>query len=163
MSGSTGAVRACPSTSVGTHEPDSGAGTAFHRWPHVSVLSLAPLQGAPACGRGHVRNVLAEWGLTRLAEDAELLASELLTNAVRASFRTGNPVCLHLLADREQLLIEVWDHNPAEPRPRHAGYEDESGRGFTVIEAVASRWGCQRVSPALKVVWAELLCEGGLR
>ena len=66
-----------------------------------------------------------------------------------------------LLASRERLIIEVWDRNPDVPRPSPAGFESESGRGFTVIEALSSRWGFRRVNPGLKVVWAEMSLAGG--
>jgi anti-sigma regulatory factor (Ser/Thr protein kinase) len=98
--------------------------------------------------------VLREWQLGHLADDAGLLASEMLTNAVAAS---RDPVCLRLLADREQLIVEVWDSAPDDPQPRVADYADEGGRGFAVIQAIAHRWGFQRVSDSRKLVWAELL------
>jgi anti-sigma regulatory factor (Ser/Thr protein kinase) len=78
----------------------------------------------------------------------------MLTNAISAS---RDPVCLRLLADREQLIIEVWDSAPDNPQPRIADYADESGRGMAVIEAIAHRWGVQRISDSKKLVWAELL------
>lgn len=154
--GRTGTVR---NTAPGSDAAGrgAGAGPVVGGWPLVSALELAPLEGAPACGRGHIRNVLADWGLGHLADDAELLVSELLTNALKVSAPAGEPIFLRLLADSAQLIIEVWDHNPAIPRPRHPSDEDESGRGFTVIQAIASRWGCQHASATLKVVWAEML------
>src|SRR5580698_9874409 len=48
-------------------------------------LELAALPSAVPCARGHVRAVALEWGLQELADTAELLASELVTNAIRAS------------------------------------------------------------------------------
>jgi len=159
MNGGTGAVQAPGNRTPGPRAAGrgSGAGPVIRRWPLVSSLELAPLEGAPACGRGHVRNVLTDWGFGHLADDSELLASELLTNALKASAQASEPIRLSLLADSEQLIIEVWDHNPAIPQPRHPDYEDESGRGYMVIQAIANRWGCQRVSATLKVVWAEML------
>jgi anti-sigma regulatory factor (Ser/Thr protein kinase) len=158
LNGGTGAVHERSPTSVAP-EPDSGAGTAIHL-PHASALTLAALQTAPGCGRGHARNVLREWNLGHLADAAALLVSELVTNAVKASWHSGDPICLRLLAGREQLIIEVWDRNPDAPRPRQANYEDETGRGFSVIEHTANRWGYHRINSGWKVVWAELLTGG---
>jgi anti-sigma regulatory factor (Ser/Thr protein kinase) len=156
LSGGTGAVRG--RSPMRAAEPDSGAGTAIHRWAHVSSLPLAALETAPGCGRGHARNVLREWNLSHLADDAVLLISELLTNAVR---QPGNSVCLRLLADREQLIIEAWDQSPDAPQPRRASDGDQSGRGLAVVQGLAHRWGSQRINPGWKVVWAELLTGAG--
>jgi anti-sigma regulatory factor (Ser/Thr protein kinase) len=161
MSGGTGAVHGRPlmHRSANAPESDSGVGTAIHGWPHVSFLELAALPTAVPCGRLHARQVLWEWQLGHLAEDAETLVSELLTNAVKASSSPDGVglVVLRLLANRERLLIEVWDHNPDDPQPRQADAESESGRGFSVIEALSSRWGFRRLSYSVKVVWCELL------
>ena len=54
-------------------------------WPLSTCLPLGALPGATPCARLHARAVLAEWGLGELAEAAELIVSELVTNAVRAS------------------------------------------------------------------------------
>lgn len=54
-------------------------------WPLITRLDFHALRSAVACARGHVRLVAFEWDLSGLADTAELLASELVTNAVRAS------------------------------------------------------------------------------
>lgn len=53
--------------------------------PLQTHLELAALPSAVPCARGHVRAVALEWGLQELADTAELLASELVTNAIQAS------------------------------------------------------------------------------
>lgn len=60
-------------------------------WPLQTHLELAAYATAPACARGHARSVALEWGLTGLADAAELLASELVTNAFQASRRLSSP------------------------------------------------------------------------
>jgi len=108
--------------------------------------------------------VLREWGLAALAEPAELVVSELVTNAVQASTgpaalpRIGVPVVhLRLLADLRRVVVEVWDGNPEPPVAKQAAPDDESGRGLMLVEALCKRWGSEAV-PARggKVVWAEL-------
>lgn len=159
MSGGAGTVRAPGATAPapGAAERSSGVGPAIKEWPLVSSLELAPLKGAPACGRGHTRNVLRDWGLAELADDAELLVSELLTNAVKASVQAGEPILLRLFGDSGQLLIEVYDYSPRDPASRAVSDESESGRGFVVVQALAHSWGFYRFHHRLKVVWAELL------
>ncbi len=58
-------------------------------WPLFTSLPLGALPGATPCARLHARAVLAEWGFDDLAEAAELIVSELVTNAVRASTGPG--------------------------------------------------------------------------
>jgi len=125
-------------------------------WPLASSLPpLGPVDTAPACGRDHARAVLEEWQLGHLADDAALLVSELMTNAVQASQEDGTPVGLRLLADGGQLIIEVWDCAPGHPLRRRAGDRDEDGRGLRVVEALSHRTGCVLAS-GWKVVWCEL-------
>jgi anti-sigma regulatory factor (Ser/Thr protein kinase) len=111
-------------------------------WPLQSFLELGALPGAVPCARLHTRHVLREWGLTALRDDAELLVSELLTNAVHASrsMEWTFPVRLRLLSDRAQVLIVVWDANPQPPVPTDAGEDDETGRGLILVEAISERW-----------------------
>ncbi len=136
-------------------------------WPSSSSLPLGALVTATPCARIHTRAVLAEWGLNHLAEAAELIVSELVTNAVRASTgpdgrprydESGLPVVVvRLGADHTRVLIEVWDVIAGAPVAEQAGPDDESGRGLVLVEAVCDRWSWQSVPgwPG-KVVWAEL-------
>jgi anti-sigma regulatory factor (Ser/Thr protein kinase) len=136
-------------------------------WPLSSSLPLGALVTATPCARLHTRAVVTEWGFSGLAEAAELIVSELVTNAVRASTdRYGRPkydgaglpvVVVRLGSDGIRLLIEVWDGIAGAPVTEQAGPEDESGRGLVLVEAVCDRWSWQTVPgwPG-KVVWAEL-------
>jgi anti-sigma regulatory factor (Ser/Thr protein kinase) len=135
--------------------------TAVQPWPCVSSLELTALPTAVPCARLHAKQMLWEWKLAGLADDAELLVSELFSNAVKASLAMPGSelVSLRLLANRSCLVIEVWDSHPGDPHPAHPGADGESGRGFLVVESLAHRWGWQRIRPGLKVVWAELLLE----
>src|ERR1700733_7515802 len=139
MNGGTGTVTGRPPPDD-RPEPGSGAGTAFHR---TSSLELAPLPTAIACARGHTTNVLAEWGLAHLADDAVLLVSELMTNARDASAALPHtpPIGLRLLASQTSLLIEAWDHSPLDLEPAEAGPDSEHGRGLLVVQSLRTRWG----------------------
>jgi anti-sigma regulatory factor (Ser/Thr protein kinase) len=160
MTGGTGAARGCPpeERTMGRAEHGSGAGTAIQGWPLVSRLEFGPLPGAVPCARLHTRNVLHEWHLRHLADDAETLVSELMTNALRASQRVRDirPIGLCLRANHQYLVIEVWDGSPDDPRAAGLDYDAENGRGLAVIEALSGRWGCQRTGVSTKVVWCEL-------
>jgi len=127
---------------------------------------MAALPTAPAVVRAFVRSTLAGWHLDGLTEGAELIASELATNAVAASTDShGQPIYASghmplirvcLLTDGTRMLLEVWDQVPGAPVMRDAE-DDESGRGLVLVGAIADDWGWTPApgSPG-KVVWAEL-------
>lgn len=136
-------------------------------WPLQSYLELGVLPTAVPCARGHTRLVLAEWGLRELADPAELVVSELVTNGVRASrglvgSRFGGrwsagmpPVRLWLLSDYRSVLVQVWDGNNRMPTRQELDPESEGGRGLWLIEAVSEDWGAFEPEHASgKVVWA---------
>ena len=137
-------------------------------WALSTSLPLGALPGATPCARLHARAVLVEWGLRELAEAAELIVSELVTTAVRASTAPdGRPryddvagmpvVVLRMASDRIRLLIEVWDVIPGAPAAARPGPDDEGGRGLMLVAAQAERWSWQTVPGwSGKVVWAEL-------
>jgi anti-sigma regulatory factor (Ser/Thr protein kinase) len=130
-----------------------------------SALEFAPLPTAVPCARLHAVHVLHEWGLRDLAGDAEMIVSELITNAIEASALLPErpPVSLRLLLAGESLVIEVWDHSPRDLEPREADADDECGRGLTVVAALSERWGWERTGSQSKVVWAELaLVDAGV-
>jgi len=161
MSGGAGTVRAsdhCHQWSS-VEERGSGAGPAIQDWPRISGLEFGSLPTAIPCARLHTRHVLLEWQLRYLADYAEMLVSELMTNALKASWslKDATPIALRLLDDHERLIIAVWDHNPTDPVARETDDETEHGRGLAVVEALSNRWGFKRVSFSLKVVWCELV------
>jgi anti-sigma regulatory factor (Ser/Thr protein kinase) len=123
-----------------------------------SALKLAPLPTAVPCARLHAVHILHEWGLRGLADDAALIVSELITNAIDASVVLPErpPVILRLLAGERSLLIEAWDQSPLDLEPLQADPAAECGRGLTVVAALSDRWGCERTGYRRKVVWAEL-------
>ncbi|MEV5550354.1 SpoIIE family protein phosphatase [Streptomyces sp. NPDC052309] len=102
--------------------------------------------------RAAVREQLHDWGLAKLAGPAELLAGELVTNAVRHAH--ARPVGLRLVRG-DTLLCEVDDDDHELPTLRSAGPEDEAGRGLRVVSTLAREWGASRTK-AGKTVWFEL-------
>ncbi|WP_245796048.1 ATP-binding protein [Actinacidiphila alni] len=107
-------------------------------------------------------DVLDEWELDELGDVAQLVLSELLTNAVRHGRVPGRDIGTRFLRLAEGgLRIEVHDPREAGPAPRTAGAWDEDGRGLALVEALtAGRWGTATREGPGKLVWADLLPEG---
>ena len=127
------------------------------RWPLQDFLELGALVSAVPCARLHARQVLWEWRIGNLGDSAELLVTELITNAVRASRETGRDsvVRLWLLSDSAQILILVWDASPQPPVLTDASDEAEHGRGLMLVDAVSEQWGWySREASDGKFVWA---------
>ncbi|MFJ1603426.1 SpoIIE family protein phosphatase [Streptomyces sp. NPDC088253] len=137
------------------------------------ALLMARVQGLPAesvgdwtlpreprsvgRAREYARTQLTAWDLEPLVDTAELLVSELVTNALR--YGEGE-IRLRLLLDRT-LVCEVWDAGLVQPRRRRARDTDEGGRGLQLVGLLSAAWGSRR-TPRGKTVWFELpLPDGG--
>ena len=140
---------------------------ALSDWPFQSYLELAALPSAVPCARLHARQVLWEWGLHVLTDTAELIVSELVTNAISASQGlTGSqyaghwmpgtpPLRLWLHGDPQRIVIQVWDANDQAPTRQAKELDAESGRGLLLVEALSEAWGSYRPHESTgKVVWA---------
>lgn len=134
----------------------------------TSRLALAALPGSVRVARRHVHDVLRRWELPELIETAELVVSELSTNAVKATgIMTDSPcygqlsgglnaICVGLRVTRPALVVEVWDSSPNPPRVADADPDDEGGRGLFLVETLTTRWGHRLPATGGKVVWAEI-------
>lgn len=122
---------------------------------------MAAVPAAVRDARRHAWQVLDGWGVPgELVADAQLLATELLANAVQAtvSVDPAEPVALWLLANRRRLIIGVRDCHPDDPVPQKVPDDEaECGRGLVIVDELASRWGTRRLGAKAKTVWAELL------
>jgi hypothetical protein len=130
-----------------------------------------------------VFGALLEWGQGGLADSVELVVSELMTNALRAAAPTsrgwagsqgilagpagGLPsIGFRMASDQRQVLIEVWDGNPAPPLQGSGpvSQDSENGRGLLMVQQISRQWGyyypaAEPGDPGLreqpvKVVWA---------
>ncbi|MEU1406821.1 ATP-binding protein [Streptomyces sp. NPDC005728] len=92
-----------------------------------------------AQARGTTVAVLRQWSLPNApTEDAQLVVSELVTNAI--SHGSG-AVRLRVWHDNHQLRIEVKDGSSTPARRRRAGANDHGGRGLLLVASVSLRWG----------------------
>jgi anti-sigma regulatory factor (Ser/Thr protein kinase) len=110
-----------------------------------------------------------------LARDAELIASEYVTNAIRhTASGDGGVIHLTVAATAVAVRIEVTDHGQASPSPAAAPAaapgatvapspqrggsvgEDENGRGLLIVDFLATRWGHYGLAGGQVTAWAEL-------
>ncbi|MFG2501544.1 ATP-binding protein [Streptomyces sp. NPDC048441] len=108
--------------------------------------------------RRTLRLILAAHGLPHLGEAAELLAAELVSNALR---HTKGPAALRLRWVGRVLRIGVWDTDPTppEPPPGVVSAYAEEGRGLALVRTCSDGWGwypLASVGDAGKYVWCEL-------
>ncbi|WP_432543135.1 ATP-binding SpoIIE family protein phosphatase [Kineococcus sp. SYSU DK002] len=118
-------------------------------------LVLPPDTRAVRVARDYLRTTLAEWALAGACDEAELVVSELVTNAV---LHTGSPTALTLRHDVSGavLCVGVEDGSTRQPQPRDPGEDATGGRGMGIVEVVAHRWWVAPRGDG-KTVWADLL------
>lgn len=134
----------------------------------MSCLELAALPSAPFWARRYATATLHAWQLwPGMIDAAELLVSELVTNAIRASGLGADQLTrsdvdaagrisltLRLLPGR--VVIEVLDHDPGRPVRADAGPDAESGRGLMIVDALSKEWGYQYPPSGGKIVYCIL-------
>lgn len=126
------------------------------RRPAVVDLQLPCHPAAVRAARERIGQVVAEVTRgTTVVDAAELVVSELVTNALRHAQST---VGLRLRLGQDALFVEVSDSDTRLPRLTRATPDDEHHRGLYLVEAMADRWGT-RPTPDGKVVWAELTLQ----
>ncbi|MER5614286.1 ATP-binding protein [Streptomyces sp. NPDC002215] len=102
-----------------------------------------------------VRSHLRLWGLSDVADAAEICVSELVANVIR-HVGAGTPSTLVVEMNGTRLRVALRDPGTrALPTLLSAGPDDESGRGLAMLDAVSERWG---VIPGAesKLVWCDL-------
>jgi anti-sigma regulatory factor (Ser/Thr protein kinase) len=139
--------------------------------PHpqlTSGLTLAAVSTAVRLARLFVQQRLSLWGLNRLINDAELVLSELVTNALNAT-GTTNPrprwselhnlalITIRLVITADSLVIEVCDRDLSPPVLKQPGQADEAGRGLLIVDALCRRWDYFFPESGGKAVWGELV------
>lgn len=131
-------------------------------FPGAYTLQLPQDPRAPGIARALLRLVLETHGRAELVEDAELLGSELLTNA---HLHTKGPYALRLspgVSDPGRVRVAVWDGDPKIPPGFKRGGPcadacAEDGRGLFLVRAYANDWGAYSFPGGQggKLLWAE--------
>ncbi|MEU1406579.1 SpoIIE family protein phosphatase [Streptomyces sp. NPDC005728] len=102
--------------------------------------------------RKQVVEQLERWSLSEIGFTAELVVSELVTNAIRYG---SHPIRLRLIQDAATLIVEVSDTSHTAPHLRRAKIFDEGGRGLLLVAQLTQRWGSRHTTEG-KTIWAEL-------
>ncbi len=117
---------------------------------------------------GRARRLLREqagsWSLPPgVADTAELLLSELMTNAYRHAKAPGRELRVRLALSEAELRVAVTDASDVLPvRPDMPAPCDETGRGLHLVAALADDWGAEpRACGVGKTVWCALRVPGG--
>ncbi|WP_328671872.1 SpoIIE family protein phosphatase [Streptomyces sp. NBC_00328] len=123
-----------------------------------AAASFEPVGRSVATARSFVRDTLQGWGFADIVDDAVVLTSELVTNAVVHAGTSADVLCLR---SDDGVRIEVADRYPEREIPLQAtavnmGSPDrEGGRGLQLCAALARRWGVD-YTPTHKQVWFQL-------
>ncbi|KUO18440.1 serine/threonine protein kinase [Streptomyces dysideae] len=133
----------------------------------TTSIRLAAVSSAVPCSRMFVRDILDRWKLGDYIEVAELVVSELVTNAVKMTgitdpepktwdIRAEHVIGVQLRTTNGSLFVEVWDRIVDAPVAKNPDNNTEGGRGLMLICAMAKQWDVYRPQSGGKVVWAEL-------
>lgn len=122
-----------------------------------AAATFEPVGRSVATARAFVRDTLQGWGFSDVVDDAVVLTSELVTNAVVHAGTAADVECLRY---EDAVRVEVRDHYPERDLPlqdahRQAHPDHEGGRGLLLCSALATRWGVE-YSPETKQVWFQL-------
>jgi DNA-binding NarL/FixJ family response regulator len=104
--------------------------------------------------RAFTRNVLDEWQVPEVVEDALLVVSEMVTNAV---VHAQSACELRISLSPMVVRVEVADEGRGTPEPMPPSATRSSGRGLHLIDALTAAWGVEPAPEGGKTVWAELL------
>lgn len=175
----TGMTRVGPAVSAPLWEElFMSTGTAIAADPYVVSCTLVPRYEAVRSARDFARTTLRNWGLDSLFDDVALVASELVTNALRHAVGAlpdgcgaptaqvpaqlarpqgpegRTPIRISLVHRAPQVVCAVSDPSSQGPVAREADFVAESGRGLHLVDSFSTSWGWHPLAGAGKVVWA---------
>ncbi|MDO0913941.1 ATP-binding protein [Streptomyces sp. DT2A-34] len=118
-------------------------------------VQLSPTPRGARLARLLATEQLRNWGLP--LDPAKHIVAELAANAATHGRIPGRDFSLLLHVVGDTLRIEVTDTRADRlPHPEQPAPEAESGRGLTIVDALADRWGVAPGPPPRKTVWAEI-------
>ncbi|MEW9530044.1 ATP-binding protein [Microbispora sp. NPDC049125] len=123
----------------------------------TTTCALRPQPDSVKTARDVTRSTLRQWGLPELADDATLVVSELVTNAVRYSLYPAVrdlPITLMLLRVAPHVVLAVSDPSDRVPVPVQPDFVSEHGRGLYIVETYSQAWGWDPLDEGGKAVWA---------
>jgi hypothetical protein len=106
--------------------------------------------------RGLVQAAVRSWEVSVDPDDAVLLTSELVTNAVQRE--PGQPVVLVISSSGGQLRVDVHDTSHSLPTVTDVSADAETGRGLLLVAALSADWGCYP-TPTGKAVYFTLASQ----
>ncbi|MGW2646903.1 SpoIIE family protein phosphatase [Streptomyces sp. NPDC001393] len=106
-----------------------------------------------------IRAAVRSWGYRDRADEIELVADELITNALMHTEGSAIVTLRALDGGHRTLRIEVEDSSSALPRRREAGADGVSGRGLLLVDMLADAWGVEARGGG-KAVWCEFRRDG---
>jgi anti-sigma regulatory factor (Ser/Thr protein kinase) len=119
---------------------------------HRSVRVFPATPDAVTHARRFVADTAREWGLAQIAEDVQLIASELAGNTIR---HAHSEFSVAISKDAASLRVAVADRSHTLPEQRRPANSSNSGRGLILVTALSTKWGFEPSAEG-KVVWAEL-------
>lgn len=135
----------------GAYTPQSGG----RLQQHVAQNDPEALRSA----RHMIRAAVRAWGAGERSDEVELVADEMITNALMHT-DGGAIVTVRVLSGVERRLrVEVEDRSSALPRRRDAGESGVSGRGLMLVDRLAEVWGVESRGSG-KCVWCEFIVPG---
>lgn len=135
-------------------------------------MSLVAAKTAPGMMRTLIEFRLREWDVAGDAEDLYVVASELITNAVRTT--PDREIRVRLVREDGAVVLGVWDSSEAMPvvrpivemalddvvpdaRALDAGHDaDMGGRGLALVQAISVECRVAKTEPCGKWVWAKV-------
>lgn len=126
---------------------------------HTATITLPPDPTSARACRRFLLDTLDEWDADQFADEAVLLLSELVTNAV---LHAGTEIEVEVQLERDILRVEVRDGDPRIPSVRHYSLLSGTGRGLALVAGTAKTWNAEPLPEANgKRVWFELESSSG--
>jgi hypothetical protein len=135
--------------------------------PDYLAMSMPASPATAGLARTLTKTHLYKWGVIHILDDAFLIVSELITNAVNET--PGEEIRFRLNRNVSYVVVAVWDSSPRtpcarrplgpapdalDPSPEH--WDDDGGWGLPIVAALAADYGCKRDPRGGKWVWARL-------